>query len=131
MADIASTRTKKRGSWNDSFKCDQIQCPPPGDFDSNSLRWEGSKKKIAWIPDHRLDDFIEGEERRENFNTTFWRQQRREYKYRGTGVIEKVYTWFHYTFGPEDLRNKLPGNGDLPDERLLESGQVYLRSTTH
>lgn len=102
----------------------------PGKFDSGSLCGEGSKKKIGWIADHRLDDFIQGEEKLENFNRMFWRQQRREYKYHGTGVIEKVCTWFHCTFGPQDLRDKLPANGVLPDERLLEFGQVYLRSTT-
>lgn len=81
-----------------TFKCDQIQTPPTGKFDSNALVWARTTRRCAWIPDWKLDDFIHGEEHCENFNTTFFKQQRKEIKNAKMEVVEKVSTWYHYTF---------------------------------
>lgn len=129
MTSTVPARTRKRGSWNNSFTCDQIQNPHGNKFDSTTLLWVGSKQS-AWIAKSRLGDFIQGEEGRMNFNTAFRKQQRRDFKNETMSVIEKVYYWYHCTFVPQDFCHKLSANDILPNTRILDSGQIYLWSTT-
>lgn len=72
--------------------CNKIQSPK-GTFDSTVLIWHGEHFNIAWIVVEHLSDFIEGENYREKFNTTFTIRGHHQVK-----AIEGfvLYTYRHY-----------------------------------
>lgn len=105
--------------------CDKIQSPPPGPFSSEHIIWYNDS---AWIPEHRVEDFIEGEEHRRQSNTNFKCRSTEEYKCKTTGAQLRIIKRYWCTFGPDDLRGR--AEKDLPDARSFDNGKIPLRFTT-
>lgn len=129
-----NTRVKKRNDNTsvhmrkyDSHRlaCDRVQCPPLGPFNSDHLKWYN---ETAWIPEDRLQDFIEGEENRPNHNTAFKVRNTEDYFSKTTGKKLRTKKRYWCTFGPIDLRGKVEQN--LPDARKFPNGKVPMRHTT-
>ena len=82
-----------------------IQDPPPGIFSSNELVW--TAKNVAHIPWARVQDFVDGEGRRDlELETSFWiRNSNRPSGPNANLMTKKVY-WCH--FGPLDEPSCVP-----------------------
>ncbi|CAM6118049.1 unnamed protein product [Calypogeia fissa] len=118
------TPVTKKG-WSVISKCDKIQYPPSGEFDSSALEWFGSRCDFAWIPADRLMDFIWGENMRDNFHTQFATKKTMDHKIHGNGPLEKTVTWYTCCFGPEDKR-PLKEEG-VPEQLKSKEHGVFLK----
>ncbi|CAM6115107.1 unnamed protein product [Calypogeia fissa] len=117
----------KKG-WSAISKCDKIQGPPDGEFDSDALQWYGSTGDFAWIPSDRLSDFVWGENMKENFHTEFNIRKKMEHKVNGSGPLEKSTIWYTCCFGPEDKRHWK--HAGVPDKLKSKEGGIFLKKKT-
>ncbi|CAM6129537.1 unnamed protein product [Calypogeia fissa] len=108
--------------------CDQIQFPPQGEFDSDCPQWFGTNQDCAWIPDSRLNDFIWGENMRQNFHTEFTTRQMLENRIYKTGPLVKTTMLYSCCFGPEDFRGLKAAN--VPEKLKAKETGVFLKKKT-
>ncbi|CAM6086863.1 unnamed protein product [Calypogeia fissa] len=102
------------GKTFSSLKCDKIQYPPSGPFLSEALNWSHGKKRQAWILDNRVEDFIQGENRRQDFNTRFFMQKSNVRRKSGCGSLVAYVRRYHCHYGPKDFRPKV--KSELPED---------------
>lgn len=110
-----------------SLMCDKIQNPCDGPFDSSLLIWHDDQSNYAWLVTKRLPDLIEGENYRENFNTSFTIRGCHEYS-AGEGVVRRTHIHYRCAYGPRNLRGQ--AMIELPTSRKSSFGRKYLQCKT-
>lgn len=98
-----------------------VQSPPSGIFHADDLQWTWEVRcslvEIARIPSERVDDFVDGEGRRNiDFETNFWKRRTNDKPGPNTDWIKIVTYWC--AFGPFNqpyrIPNTIPRKGTYP-----------------